>query len=377
MPTKEEMKKLLPSRWPPRWEVVDILLQDGAHNVKLGHISPLSGTMQDFIDSLASNPFVSKGQLAELIKSQQDANNVSGFDPDKHDYLLYFHIAGYPDNKTAQQFFESYQTAPTYGFDAPVPGASTGISLGDLLEAFAPKELVEEAKKAFDEGIMTLSQSGAKLEKGKFLEEKALFLIGKDGKKICQAVLINNFVITGNVLFYAFLPTGDTQIHSASCQMTRRKHKRNERCGCGACKNHPECSTLKAEGFIHREEVQSLLAQIFSRLKGDAWVYAGDQTSGDGLTQNIKDIESIVNDTFNAIAGRNGIVTFTTNGEHGSNSRHYSGNAVDLRTKDLAASQINRITEMLKSKLGENYDTIYEKGEEPHIHIEYDPKVNK
>lgn len=290
LPTKEEMEKLLPSSWLAGWQVVDRLLQNGIHNVRLGHRNPYPVDMNEFYNALAANPYMSQQQLTELKKTVQEAKDTTGVDVTpaggKFDYYADLRIAGYSDKKTAKQFFENQTNVLTAGLDARVSGAEVDINLGDLLEAFVPKELAVEAKKALDKSKKELSQSGIKFQKGRFLGEEALFVIGKNGEKICQVVLINNFVIMGDILNYALLPTGDTPVHSVACQTARRNHRRpgpsilqthggrvvkniNLTCKCNYCKAHPECSTLKTEDFIHREKVESLLLDIFARIKGE------------------------------------------------------------------------------------------------------------
>lgn len=64
-------------------------------------------------------------------------------------------------------------------------------------------------------------------------------------------------------------------------------------------------------------------------------------------------------------------VTSARGGRHSAKSRHYSGLAVDLRTRDLNESQIRQIHEGLIKALGNDYDVILEAD---HFHIEYDPK---
>lgn len=57
-------------------------------------------------------------------------------------------------------------------------------------------------------------------------------------------------------------------------------------------------------------------------------------------------------------------------------SLHYSGNAIDLRSRDLNPTQIKHILSRLKSDLGPNYDVVDETSKKsgPHFHVEYDPK---
>jgi len=101
------------------------------------------------------------------------------------------------------------------------------------------------------------------------------------------------------------------------------------------------------------------------------WDYASEHgTNGEGLTEYISGIENQVDQAFNDIAGRDAVVTYTTNGQHSPNSLHYSGNACDLRTRDLTEDQVQELTEQLRQSLGDNYDVLFEGN---HFHIEYDP----
>lgn len=65
------------------------------------------------------------------------------------------------------------------------------------------------------------------------------------------------------------------------------------------------------------------------------------------------------------------VVTSGTDGRHSAGSLHYSGNAMDLRRRDLdAAGKTSQAVAALKSQLGSDYDVILESD---HIHVEYDP----
>jgi hypothetical protein len=68
------------------------------------------------------------------------------------------------------------------------------------------------------------------------------------------------------------------------------------------------------------------------------------------------------------------VYTSGRDGEHSLTSLHYSGNAVDLRSRDLKAK--NRllpalIRDRLADRLGVDYDVVLEKN---HIHLEYQPR---
>ena len=102
------------------------------------------------------------------------------------------------------------------------------------------------------------------------------------------------------------------------------------------------------------------------------WSYAKEYgTNAIGLTPSILSIETVVDQTFQMIAGRDAIVTYSTNGRHIVGSFHYSGNAVDLRTRDLSSSDLALATTLLGQALGKRFDVL-NKGD--HLHIEFDPK---
>jgi len=72
--------------------------------------------------------------------------------------------------------------------------------------------------------------------------------------------------------------------------------------------------------------------------------------------------------------GRGAIITSGVDGTHRDGSKHYTGNAVDLRTNDLAVSTINVYARELDEALngrGHRFDVLIASN---HIHIEYDPK---
>ena len=58
---------------------------------------------------------------------------------------------------------------------------------------------------------------------------------------------------------------------------------------------------------------------------------------------------------------------------HSHKSRHYSGLAVDLRSRDIN-SDIDGLLANVREILGESYDVVKESD---HIHIEYDPKTRR
>jgi len=239
-PTKEEMEKFLPSSWPTRWEEVDRYVKDGQATISLAHLNPYPNE---------------EAGLAILKQSFGIAVAMPSLKPKKFNFVGHISIIGYSDKQTAKQFFESYQTIPTQGLSALTPGTPMNIPLDDLIKAFAPKEMVKEFESALEKGKKELAKSGVKIEKGKYLGEEAILTVGKDGKRGYNAVLINNFIITGMLSISDALPPGSTPIHARPIDCP--------------CKGNRPCSTRKAAGYIYREEVEQILKSIFSKIKGE------------------------------------------------------------------------------------------------------------
>jgi hypothetical protein len=74
-----------------------------------------------------------------------------------------------------------------------------------------------------------------------------------------------------------------------------------------------------------------------------------------------------------SIAGKEAVCTAIFDGGHKIGSKHYEGDAFDLRTwKSLYNSnQLTNLIENLHRNLGVNYDVIQH---QTHLHIEYDSK---
>jgi len=65
------------------------------------------------------------------------------------------------------------------------------------------------------------------------------------------------------------------------------------------------------------------------------------------------------------------VITSASDGVHSPNSLHYSGKALDLRTKHLIPAVVPFLVRDLKLALGEQFDVVLETD---HIHLEFDPK---
>ena len=99
-----------------------------------------------------------------------------------------------------------------------------------------------------------------------------------------------------------------------------------------------------------------------------------DIKSGVDLT----DMSTAIIDIFDDIAtvwqehapGITPTITAGRDGKHRTDSKHYTGEAIDLRTRDLTQSQIRAIRDALSAAIGSSYDVVIEP---THLHVEYDP----
>jgi len=69
-----------------------------------------------------------------------------------------------------------------------------------------------------------------------------------------------------------------------------------------------------------------------------------------------------------------GLMTLTsvTDGTHSAGSKHYSGHAFDIRTRDIPQDQWQIVAGDIRERIGSEYDVVVEKD---HIHVEFDPKT--
>ncbi len=70
-------------------------------------------------------------------------------------------------------------------------------------------------------------------------------------------------------------------------------------------------------------------------------------------------------------AGHELVVTSCVDGKHGRGSLHYSGAAVDLRTRDVPSNAMQGIVAEIREALGADFDVVLEPD---HLHVEYEPQ---
>lgn len=71
-------------------------------------------------------------------------------------------------------------------------------------------------------------------------------------------------------------------------------------------------------------------------------------------------------------AGYPATVTSVTDGSHSNASLHYTGCALDLRTRDIPQGELEILKTTMRDRLTIEFDVVLEKD---HFHIEYQPKT--
>jgi hypothetical protein len=65
------------------------------------------------------------------------------------------------------------------------------------------------------------------------------------------------------------------------------------------------------------------------------------------------------------------VITSMNDSKHSRTSLHYSGHAVDIRTRELSMEDQEEAIEEIKQSLTNEYDVVLESN---HLHIEFQPK---
>ena len=95
-----------------------------------------------------------------------------------------------------------------------------------------------------------------------------------------------------------------------------------------------------------------------------------DGVSVDGIKKEIITLIAILNCYFYLRIGKPLVITSCTDGKHMKGSKHYSGYAIDIRTRHLNVQEIEKLIIWFKNSYDKEYDIVLEKD---HIHVEYDP----
>lgn len=95
-----------------------------------------------------------------------------------------------------------------------------------------------------------------------------------------------------------------------------------------------------------------------------------DGVSVDGIKKETIKMIVILNTYFELRIGKEFVITSCTDGKHMKGSKHYSGYAIDIRTRHLSVCEMNNLLAWFKSHHDKEYDMVVEND---HIHVEYDP----
>lgn len=98
--------------------------------------------------------------------------------------------------------------------------------------------------------------------------------------------------------------------------------------------------------------------------------YFKDGVKVDGVKKETIELMLLLNGYFVAHVGKEFVITSCTDGKHMKGSKHYSGYAIDIRTRHLSVYEINNLLAWFKSHHDKEYDIVVEND---HIHVEYDP----
>ncbi len=78
----------------------------------------------------------------------------------------------------------------------------------------------------------------------------------------------------------------------------------------------------------------------------------------------------VANDVYRQ-HGKELVITSVNDSKHSEHSLHYSGNAIDIRTRYFDYQEKLDVYKEISKRLVSDFDVVLEKD---HIHIEYDPK---
>lgn len=75
-----------------------------------------------------------------------------------------------------------------------------------------------------------------------------------------------------------------------------------------------------------------------------------------------------------AVVNKPCVVTSGCDGQHQVNSKHYTNEAIDLRTFHLQGDELHTVVQAMQDTLGQDFDVVIEAS---HLHCEFDSKQKK
>jgi hypothetical protein len=92
----------------------------------------------------------------------------------------------------------------------------------------------------------------------------------------------------------------------------------------------------------------------------------------DGVSDEMMHAAAIIDNAMQRYLGAEAVITSGKDGVHSRTSLHYSGNALDFRTRDMKPTMRKLMRDIIAEKLGKDYDVVLESD---HLHVEYQPEV--
>ncbi|MBA3044894.1 MAG: FecR domain-containing protein [Candidatus Thermoplasmatota archaeon] len=240
-PTEDEMDKLVPSSWPSGWKELCRVPNRCTISVTLGHLRPCP---HSDVSSILSAP--------RSLPNQKSS---------KYDFLSEFTVAWIEDesmlnvdqtNNVKKSLLELEKTMKK------VEEQYNGLTKEQQEEA---KEMYEKQKKMAEEMVKNMAKELQKIKEIEYLGGKARVLIDEKGKPAILSILVGRFSIYDSLVVLSnIIDPGDREICTPKCDAICRN---NDRIPC-VCSG----STLKKEGFAHREEVQDILRSVILKIGG-------------------------------------------------------------------------------------------------------------
>ncbi len=311
MPDDKTMEALLPERLPDGWEILKQHIGPGSVMAVCAHRSPLPEGTSDAEKGLR---FVHCGfGFGWLYPYERELPDL---DRAAYDCIGAMWISYTKDESRCLVDPETAESAK----DAAIAEAETKLAeilkSSEALEALASGELTQGELDKLVADMRGLMGAAAQLrdmsDQGTFLDQRADYFV-HGGMRRVSRVIIGRFVITGALLgICEELPDGDTPMHSLECLRARVSHQQWDTssvgmpdpalteepgfkppkgvrflglnplgkasryyrdgpmppCECERCTFHraEDCSTRATEGFVHREQLQALLEDMFSRI---------------------------------------------------------------------------------------------------------------
>ncbi len=310
IPDAQTMEQLLPPDLPSNWENLKVQAGPGSVLAVYAHRSPLPESTSNpdhglqFIHPGYGWQYPYEAELPDLDRSVYDCIGAVWILYTKDEDLRFLD----PETTEGAKDAAHAEAEAKLAEILESPETAAALASGEITQEELEK-LVSDMR-----GILgAATQLRDMFEAGRFLDRRADYLVS-DGERHITRVVIGRYVITGALLsVYQYLPDGDTPMHALGCLRVRVAHQRSDTsdaglpnpaltespgfkppgnarfvglspksgarpyysgdplppCECSRCTYHraADCSTRAGEGFVHKEQLRSLLEDIFARVE--------------------------------------------------------------------------------------------------------------